>query len=1016
MSLAFLVAGANAQSPRFERYSTPDGLSNHAVTAVLQDSRGFLWVGTYDGLNRYDGVSFKRFPVGDQYFTDDAVQPGALLEYGGGLWVGTGNGLHRIDFGSNRVDRFLDERVGAPTKGGNIIMSLAVSDSATLWIGTANGLWRFDLLAGTLVRHELDTDTTRGLPYVFALHTDAAGVVWAGTGKGLLRYDARADQFLPVETPEPLPLLPVTAIQTMADGALWYSNLGGGVVRLDVATGRWAYLRRPRAGISMMDYRVYDIAQDRGGTVWITSWEEGVCAYGGVAEAWTCSRHDPVDPHSLSDNQTTSLLVDRSGELFVGTWNGLSKRQSPKAFRVYTADHEAPGLHLSHHRVNAIHEARDGGLWVGLYGEGLDRLDREAGTRSHFEGRPEQDSLSSNEVWSITEDTAGHIWIGTGGGGVNRFDPERRAFRRYLPAEKDSTSLPDALVYTVFQDSRQRLWVGTVTRGLARYDPIGDDFVTYPQFAGPPAGPSHYSVWPILEDRKGDLWIGTVGGGINRFLADEDRFERIPSVPDLPVQAARYKVVSMTEANDGSIWAATTGHGAVRVDPETGMTTAYTTVDSLAHTSVACVLPGEGRDVWVATASGLSVFDGDKRAFTRTYTASDGLPDAAFLDGACHRSRRGELFFGTQNGLVAFYPTEIQDNLTPPLMAITGFDLFGKPHAVDETGETAGSVRLKHDQNEITFHFAGLEFTSPGDNRFAYYLEGADAGWVHTTSAFARYPELNPGRYTFRVKGANGDGVWSDEHAKMSITILPPFFWRWWVQLVFWPSVVLLVLWWSRRELNSKLKTEQLERRVESEREASRQDMVKVLHDRVGGELSAVVLRLEYLARSEQIGDDIRQNMREVWASVRNVSAYFRDATWAIDPGKDRLVHLVDRLEDHVYSLFPEGNASFVRPDFIPDLPLASREREHVYTIGVLAVTNVQNHANAARVEVFFGIEAGILTLLVRDDGKGFVPADVVGGYGIRHMRERAAAIGADIDVSTALGMGTTVTVRWRIT
>jgi len=621
-------------------------------------------------------------------------------------------------------------------------------------------------------------------------------------------------------------------------------------------------------------------------------------------------------------------------------------------------------------------------------------------------------------VWDITEDNAGDIWVATGGGGVNRFNPARRAFTRYLPIPGDSTSLPDALTYSVFEDSRQRLWIGTVTRSLARYDRATDSFVWYP----PGAGPSHYSVWPILEDRRGTLWLGTVGSGVNRLDAESGRFERFPNVPDLLVQASRLKVVSMTEAGDGAIWAATMGNGVVRLDPEANTLRAYVTADSLAHTSVACVLPGDGNDLWVATAAGLSYFDGERQAFTKTYTPSDGLPDAAFLDGACHRSRRGELFFGTNDGLVAFFPRDIRDNETPPLAAITGFDLFGKPYVSGLPGDPVSGARLKHNENEVTLHFAALEFTSPAENRFAYRLDDVDAGWVFTSDPFARYPNLAPGDYTFRVKAANSDGAWSAEHATLAWTIRPYFFWQWWVQAIFW-SVLLFGAWKGvRYRLKSELKTSQLEvrtvqleRQVEGEREKSRQDMVRKLHDDIGSELSAIVLRVDFLASRDRIPGEDRRELRAIWESSRRVGEFFRDATWGIESGHDRLTDLIDRLEEYAYHLFRDGRSIFNRPDILPDVMLDSRIRQELYQIGKEAILNARRHAGAEHVAIEVTCSADFLMLTVADDGVGFDAAAEPAGHGLRHMRERAEAIGADLTIESAPEQGCRVTLRARI-
>ncbi|MEZ4702714.1 MAG: two-component regulator propeller domain-containing protein [Rhodothermales bacterium] len=999
---------------RFDRMGTTDGLSSLAITALEQDEQGFLWVGTFDGLNRYDGRSFTHFPAGDAYLTDNAIQPGALLARGGSLWIGTRNGLNRLDLTTGEVDHYLEMPGDSSVFGRGIINALAITEDGALWVATWRGLYRFDRLTNTYTEVDTQLDDVSGFS---ALGVDGQDGLYVGTQRGLAYRPPGEAGFRPIQTGTPADSLIIKSLLVDEKGTLWIGLVGGGVVQWHPETREALAVRAGRRIVgNSTEANVYAIEQDGQGRIWVGIWGYGLCVYGGAPGNWDCATEEETDASSLSSDDVTSLLVDRSGHLFVGTWNGLNKRRSPKAFEVLWPRATREAGMLSHPRVNAIHEDRNGYLWVGYLGGGLDRLDRSAGTVRRFVSEPaDPGSLSFDQIWSITEDRDGNIWVATGGGGISRYDPSRDRFSRYVPGPASGT-LPDALIYSVYEDVSGTLWTGTVTSGMARYDASTDSFIHYPYAGGATTGPAHFSVWPMLEDQAGRFWVGTVGGGLERLDRTHGIFSRVPSVTDMPLRTSRMKIVSLAETPDGAIWAATTGDGLMRIDPETDALRLFTVADSLPHNTVMCVLPGMGNDIWASTADGLARIDGDRQQVAAIYTASDGLPTASFLDGACHRSRRGELFFGTNEGLVAFLPDSIRNNPTPPLMALTGFDLFGQPYPLPRSIAYTSSVRLDHDQNEFTVHFAALEFDTPADNRYAYRLDGVDAHWVYSSNPVARYPNLSPGEYTFRVIGANNDGVWSEHEARLAVVIVPAWYQRWWVQVLLLLGAGLGVGLFFAYRASMKLRLEQTERRAQAERETARRNMVRELHDDIGSDLNGLVFSLERLGRSDRFSVEDRRVLLELWGRARDMFDYVRDVTWVVESNNDTLPGLIDRLHQVVFVFFPSGKAAFHAPDTVPPIALEMEKRQHIYMIAKEAMHNAMKHADAGRVDVAVAYEAGVLTVTVADDGSGFDTDVQRAGYGMGHMDDRTRAIGGTLKVESAPGAGTRIELSVSIT
>jgi len=484
--------------------------------------------------------------------------------------------------------------------------------------------------------------------------------------------------------------------------------------------------------------------------------------------------------------------------------------------------------------VSQVALGRDDVLWVATVGGGLNRLDRRRGSVVAYRHNPGVPwSLSRDDVSSVLVDRrTGAVWAGTFGGGLNRLDPATGRFTHYRHDATDPFSLSSDEIYALYQTDDDALWISTVARGLNRFDTRTGRFIRYQHQPNDTTSLSYDSVWPMLENSTLDaLWIGTIGGGLNRFDPATGTFA--VHRPDVLGSA---RVVSLYLDPQDILWIGTMGEGLSRLNPRRDTFARYTKQDGLAGNDAACMLEGEPGTLWIGTEAGLSRFEVQSERF-RNFDESHGLPSANTYFGACTKSEAGELFFGTYNGLVSFWPDSLKEPLPAPPVALTGFDVLNKPARLDTSITHRRQITLSHDQNDVAFHFAALDFTVPEKNRYRYQLVGAEDDWIEAGDRhYVSYTNLSPGTYRLRVKGSNSDGVWTAEEAVVRLTILPPWWGTRWFRVLM--GLVLLgisVGTYTFRVLQLKQRTRYLENEVtrRTEEVASQKEQLQAQADQL---------------------------------------------------------------------------------------------------------------------------------------------------------------------------------------
>ncbi|NQT26279.1 histidine kinase [candidate division KSB1 bacterium] len=797
---------------KFEHLTLNSGLSQSNVQTILRDTRGFMWFGTEDGLNRYDGYNFQIYrnnpddstSISSNYITK------ILEDKMGRLWIATlGGGLNIYD---RKLDSFI--RVSLPNNekvGLNFqyINNFIMDQAGNLWIGfDSDGLAYYDLEHDTLIKYKYsDENYENCLSYddVDALCEDSLGRIWIGTlGGGLDRFNPKSQQFTRYESdpdnPESIGSNEVTYIFEDSQKNIWLGTSGGGLNRYDARDDCFVrYMHDPDDSESIGDNVVFSIVEDRWGRLWIGTEESGLNLFDKKSGNFRSYSSNVFDPYSLNHNSVESLYNDEQGILWVGTYHGGVNyfNQSGDKFRLYrqTMDEKS----LSNNAVVSFFEDHTGRIWIGTDGGGLNYFNQEnEGFLHYMHHADDPRSLSHNAVLTIYEDNNHELWIGTYSGGLNRFNRKTQDFDQFKHREGDIHCLSDNDVRAIFEDKHDNFWIGTLS-GLNLFDREKNTFKQYFHDGENPNSLGHDAVIRVFEDSRGNLWIGTYGGGLNLYDPENDGFIRYQYDEEKENCLSNDYVFSILEDSKKQLWIGT-GSGLNRFNYEDQTFYTYYVKDGLPNDFISGILEDDKGYLWLSTHKGLSRFNPEIKEF-RNYDSEDGLQGNDFSFGSYMKSSTGEMYFGGADGFTVFHPDEVTDNPFIPPIIITDFMISNKPvpiktqtsplqYHISETEE----LHLKYWHSVFSFEFTALNYILPKKNQYAYILEGFEEEWNQVgTKRTATYTNLDPGAYTFRVKGSNNDGIWNEDGTSINIIITPPFWQTAWFRIIVGIVILLFI-------------------------------------------------------------------------------------------------------------------------------------------------------------------------------------------------------------------------------
>ncbi|HYJ88078.1 MAG TPA: two-component regulator propeller domain-containing protein [Pyrinomonadaceae bacterium] len=936
---------------------TENGLPQNTVHSIAQTRDGYIWIGTEEGLARFDGVKFTVFDKQNTSQLKSNYIRALLADRQGALWIGTAEGLVRMLDGKFTL---FTTNEGLPS---NTIQAVYEDREGNLWVATATGLGLFK--SGGLTTFTTKERLIGGS--IQALFEDAEGALWIATPYGVGRV--KDGTFTNYTVREGLGSNTVRAIQQDRDGRLWFGSLGG---LTSFAGGRFTtYTTRD----GLPNDRIISLHASRDGGLLIGT-AGGFCRF-------TDGRFTGFNSgEALSTNTILSLLEDHEGNLWIGTESGGVNLLKDTKFTTYTARNG-----LSNDVIKSIYEDRQGNTWIGTDGGGLNLL--KDGKVSVYSMR---DGLSSNVVVALFGDSAGNLWAGTPDG-LNRISQGK--FAVYTAAD----GLANNDVRSIIADRRGNLWIGT-RGGLTRMkDGV---FKTFTEVDGLP----NDLIATLYEDAKGNLWIGTFGG-LSRLTNEE--FTTFTTRDGLSSDA----VISLYEDSDATLWIGTNGGGLNRM--KDGKLTAYTTSNGLLDDVVYRIMEDGRNNLWLSCRKGIfhvSKKELDEFAGGRitsiapvAYGTADGMMTRECSGGgdpAGWKGRDGKLWFPTIKGVAMIDPERIRTNAQPPPVVIEQIRID------DQTFAPSSRIELPAGTTRFDLYYTAPSFVAPEKVRFRYKLDGFDKDWIDSgTRRIAYYTNLRPGAYTFRVIASNDDGVWNETGATFGLYLKPYFYQTYWFYAVLLLGLGLLA--WLLFRLRVRGMQAQFGAVL-----AERTRIAREIHDNLAQEMSGISVQLEVVARTMPPGADasmshldrarrqvrhgIAEARRYVW-ELRSPALENKDLPTALSETARRLTNETD-IQAQV-----EVNGTF--------RPLPRLIEDNLLRIGQEAVNNAVKHAQPQRILVNLVFDARRVQLSVRDDGRGFdntaVGNGLGGHFGFIGMRERAEQIGGTLSIHSTEGLGTEV-------
>ncbi len=1043
----FLLLPLRAQERtpyRFEHISVDQGLSQSTVTSIIQDKTGFMWFGTGDGLNRYDGYTFKIFsrdPSDTSSLSDNGVS--ALLEDRSGvIWVGTGNGLNRFDDTTETFTHYSSQTTDAASISNNEIVTIMEerepysSGGAVLWVGTKKGLNRFTVANGKFERFMNDTANPASISadHISAMLRDAKGRLWIGTtGGGLNLFDDRTRTFKRIRVSissqssgNEKNNFSTDIIQGMYEDSqhrLWLLAQSEGLFRLNDDGGFFSF-KQFHENLSKSSQLHGNsptcITEDRQGCLWL-----GYRGFGieklvvNKDEIIKSELFEPVPGNifSLSHHVILSMYVDRTGIMWIGTYGGgINKvNEQQNRFALYRND-PSNNNSLSSLSFRGIYEDEDGILWVGGY-SGLNKWNRSENIVRRYRTAPgnrfKRGHPTSDDIYCFAKDPMGDkniLWIGTEADGLLKFDKSQETFELVYPNQENRANIGKHSILRLLADEkRRRLWIG-----------FGTGIVLYIQFS--PDGTMKFvdnlftsksgnRIVSLFQDTQGILWIGTDGDGLVRF--DPDNEQQQPIVynyqRDNTSGLLSDRIKSIHEDKLGNLWIGTDGGGLSNFDRHNNTFRHYTVADGLPSPVILGILEDESGNLWLSTNKGISRFTPNSVVF-KNFRLWDGLQSEEFNTNSYYRCKHGEMFFGGINGLNAFFPDSIRSNLNVPPIVLTSFKKLNKETKLSVPLSNLSHLELAYDENMMTFGFAALEYTAPEGNQYAFMMEGFDNNWIYSGGTrTATYTNLDPGRYVFRVKASNNDQIWNEAGIFATVIILPPFWMTWWFRSVL---VILClsigpIIYVRRVSFLKKEKERQqtLSHQLIQHVEAERKRIASELHDGLAQNILMIKNRTALALQASETGEQARNQLQEIAETAASSLDEIRSITYNLRPAHLERFGLTDTLQatvSHIASTVPQTFEYHV--DQIDDAITKGNEI-HFFRIIQEGINNIIKHSHASHVNIMIMKMAREIYISLKDNGKGFdvnSTKDQSTGLGLRGMEERVNILHGTLSITSS--------------
>jgi len=1067
-----------SQRAKFKHLTIQNGLSNNKVFTVIQDQTGFMWFGTNDGLNRYDGYNCKVFRNNSNdsnSISDNSIE--ALFEdRQGNIWIGTKDGV--LNKYCPTTEKFTQWKLKLNSPGYNSIKYIYEDSKQNIWIGTIiGGLYRLNPEKNIIDNWIADPNSTKSLSsnYVTSIIEDNDGNIIVGTYNGLSVFNPNKLQngfktFY--HDPENL--------NSLSDNIIWMlskSSIDSNIIFIGTFKSITKYnstkstfeqieIANPTNILfgTSCNYIIDEIIDGRK-ILWADS-------YGGLVRIDLTSGktnrfvHNENNSQSLINNQINKIFKGRNGVLWAATEGGVSyitpKSTLFNSFVLGYDDDNSISL-LNKKNITAISMFDDEKIWIGTT-DGLFLLTN-INVNPHIKNITEFDGYY---IWSIEATRENEIWIGTYGKGLKQYNYAKNKITNW---DLNKTKFKGQSIYfnkSLLEDSKKNIWIGYWGVGVARLKPKTG---IYNMWLNEPKNPKSLSfdgVWVIKEDRLGRIWIGTKAGGLNLF-EDKDGgiFHHWLEKGNIKNTLSSNRIFSICEAKNLStldnsktiLWLGTSNglnkfvinnnkpnsdiyDIEVKID-------FYTVKDGLADNFVNSIVEDEKGNLWLGTNKGISFFDVNKKTFSN-FSMEDGINGTMINHKSTLNLNNGLLLFGSTKGLNILEPAKIKLSFQKPNLVITDFQIFNKSVKVGgntplkKNIQATEKIKLTYDQNVFSFEFAGLDYNSSQTIKYAYMMEGFDKDWINSGDRrFVTYTNLDPNEYTFKIKSTNADGIWNDKGRSILIIIEPPFWKTWWAYISY--ILVFILGFYSLRKYEEKKrrKKEEDRLRIATEKEKLKRSELKVkaaeyktkilesekeiekqqirnristdLHDEIGSNLSSIILLSSLVKKKRKVDEELKKYLIEIHGAAKASAEAIRDIVWFINPTSDQTNKLASKMVETANVMLADIEHETKKTNFDTSEKLHPDVKRNIFLIYKEALTNIIKHSQASFVKIKIIEQSNTFKFSIEDNGVGFDINSRSSGNGLRNLKYRTKQIDGNLQINSEEKKGTIITFSYNM-
>ena len=969
--------------PRFEGLGVNDGLSQSSVYSIYQDKKGFMWFGTADGLNRYDGENIRVYKINDKKIANSNFIHGNICEDShGNIWFCNETGLYYYDPLADKLNRKITFRQYLWTAG------IFIDNNDVFYIlNPSSGIYAYHINTNQLFITACRFKT----PYITftagRLTTNFKNAIWikAPENDGMFFLDTRTGKMRYYKTP-----FKCNSSFYAANGKLYNVQAPGVITVTDTAFHVLETLNYELPTGKAL--AVQAVFSDNYRRVWMSTIDDGLICYNENTRSFTHYMHDNSKLKSLPINILSALSIDRSGNLWVGTdGSGVCKLDlKPPKFNLFPLN-EGDYPFLKDYFIKCFYEDEDGRIWFGTLSSGLNIYDPKTRRIKNYNFPSITPAgLPGPIVSDILKDRNGVMWICTSMG-VATFNKKTGTFSAIKIVNGPELNQHNGFVYNLIQLQNGDFLAATFW-GLMSIKKING---IYTGIFGKPNPQNDILLTDVVEMGDHTYWASSPVHGLFHYKKTGDDFiiiEKLFPLIDL-------RSIHQDEQDKNILWIST-GIGLIKFNTITKKQTIYDERNGMANSYVYGVLEDSRHNFWMSTNMGLCLFNRAENTF-QNYSAKDGLQSNEFNTQAFYKGASGKMYFGGIKGFNWFNPETIKTTaVTDPGVAITAIDVDDKPYNKDKLFSQNRTISLPYDNDNISFQFAALDFTRPQANKISFILERWDKKWITTDDKSMRYSHLLPGKYLLRVKAANSDGIWGREE-KLTIIINAPFWQKPWFYIASGILVIALTIFLTYFVFQQKIKKRlrQLEKQhaVDAERNRISRDM----HDEIGSGLTHIALLSELIQTQQKTERAIKTDLGNISAAARKLVESMSEIIWALNPQNDSLENLLSYIREQMQQLFEPFKLvlKIHFPDEIPPIKLSNEQRRNLYLVTKEALNNVMKHAHACNVTLCLRFETNRLNFEVADDGRGLiVKSGRPAGNGLKNMRKRMEDIGGTID------------------